>query len=411
MTWQDYIDDFKAYMRLERSFSENTINGYLSDVVRFISFVGYGSPGQIEVKDVERFLKEAPKAAPKTTPEAAPNAGGKPVGEEPGVPEKPLEKRSQARRISALRTFFKFLELEHGNAIRVKYPQWHNPTAGIDTPKLTRHLPDVLSLEEVQLMLDNFDLSSPEEVRNKAIIEMLYGCGLRVSELVNLRCSDLFFEEGYIRVVGKGNKQRLVPVGDYAIEAVENYKPYRLDVDKGARENRGRWKEVSVKGPVPLPELLPEQLPDSGLNSTVVEDARQGQEGTQLAQNQLGTSPRAALKDNLPTRRKRKGKEIAQFARESEDTLFLNRRGGRLSRIMIYNIIQEQVRRAGITKKVSPHTFRHSFATHLVEGGADLRVVQQMLGHESILTTEIYTHVSSQQWMKDILDHHPQKGM
>lgn len=411
MTWQDYIDDFKAYMRLERSFSENTINGYLSDVVRFISFVGYGSPGQIEVKDVERFLKEAPKAAPKTTPEAAPNAGGKPVGEEPGVPEKPLEKRSQARRISALRTFFKFLELEHGNAIRVKYPQWHNPTAGIDTPKLTHHLPDVLSLEEVQLMLDNFDLSSPEEVRNKAIIEMLYGCGLRVSELVNLRCSDLFFEEGYIRVVGKGNKQRLVPVGDYAIEAVENYKPYRLDVDKGARENRGRWKEVSVKGPVPLPELLPEQLPDSGLNSTVVEDARQGQEGTQLAQNQLGTSPRAALKDNLPTRRKRKGKEIAQFARESEDTLFLNRRGGRLSRIMIYNIIQEQVRRAGITKKVSPHTFRHSFATHLVEGGADLRVVQQMLGHESILTTEIYTHVSSQQWMKDILDHHPQKGM
>lgn len=391
-------------MRLERSFSENTINGYLSDVVRFISFVGYGSPGQIEVKDVERFLKEAPKAAPKTTPEATPNAGGKPGGEEPEELEKPLEKRSQARRISALRTFFKFLELEHGNAIRVKYPQWHNPTAGIDTPKLTRHLPDVLSLEEVQLMLDNFDLSSPEEVRNKAIIEMLYGCGLRVSELVNLRLSDLFFEEGYIRVVGKGNKQRLVPVGDYAIEAVENYKLHRLDVDKGAKENRGRWKEVSVKGSVPLPE----PLPDSGLNSTVVADGPQGE--TQLPQNQPGMPPRAALKDNLPTRRKRKGKEIAQFARESEDTLFLNRRGGRLSRIMIYNIIQEQVRRAGITKKVSPHTFRHSFATHLVEGGADLRVVQQMLGHESILTTEIYTHVSSQQWMKDILDHHPQKG-
>lgn len=398
-------------MRLERSFSENTINGYLSDVVRFISFVGYGSPGQIEVKDVERFLKEAPKAAPKTTPDATPNAGGKPGGEEPEELEKPLgkplEKRSQARRISALRTFFKFLELEYGNAIRVKYPQWHNPTAGIDTPKLTRHLPDVLSLEEVQLMLDNFDLSSPEEVRNKAIIEMLYGCGLRVSELVNLRCSDLFFKEGYIRVVGKGNKQRLVPVGDYAIEAVENYKPHRQDVDNGARENRGRWKEVSVKEPVPLPE----PLPDSGLNPTVVADARQGQEGTQLAQNQLDTSSRAALKDNLPARRKRKGKEIAQFARESEDTLFLNRRGGRLSRIMIYNIIQEQVRRAGITKKVSPHTFRHSFATHLVEGGADLRVVQQMLGHESILTTEIYTHVSSQQWMKDILDHHPQKDL
>ena len=405
MTWQDYIDDFKTYMRLERSFSENTINGYLSDVVRFVSFVGYGSPEQIEVKDVERFLKEAPKAAPKTTPEAVPNAGGKPGGEEPGAPEKPLEKRSQARRISALRTFFKFLELEHGNAIRVKYPQWHNPTAGIDTPKLTRHLPDVLSLEEVQLMLDNFNLTSPEEVRNKAIIEMLYGCGLRVSELVNLRCSDLFFKEGYIRVVGKGNKQRLVPVGDYAIEAVENYKPDRRDVDKGARENRGRWKEVSVKGSVPLPE----PLPDSGLNSTVVADGPQGK--TQLPQNQLGIPPRTALKDNLPTRRKRKGKEIAQFVRESEDTLFLNRRGGRLSRIMIYNIIQEQVRRAGITKKVSPHTFRHSFATHLVEGGADLRVVQQMLGHESILTTEIYTHVSSQHWMKDILDHHPQKGM
>ena len=220
---------------------------------------------------------------------------------------------------------------------------------GIDTPKITRHLPDVLSFEEVEAILSSFDLSTPESVRNRAIIEVLYGCGLRVSELVDLTLPDLFLDEGYIRVVGKGNKQRLVPVGEYAIVAIKDYLPERWKILSGAGKNRGRHED--------------------GKSS----------------------------------------KQVTKFAQESNHTLFLNRRGGKLTRVMIFTMIQKQVELVGITKKISPHTFRHSFATHLVENGADLRVVQQMLGHESILTTEIYTHISAQQWMKDILEHHPQR--
>lgn len=360
MTWEEYIQDFRAYMRLERSLSENTVTGYLRDMLQFADFVGKGLP-EVTGDDIQNFLK--------ANLEKKNGAGGQ---EGQGQ-----TKRTQARKVSALRTFFKYVDMEHGGSLRGEDPKWHNPTAGIDTPKISRHLPDILSLEEIQLLIEKTDLTAPDGVRNKAIIEILYGCGLRVSELVGLRLSDLFLEEGYIRVVGKGDKQRLVPVGEYAIAAVEAYLPVRTGVLDKAQSNRGRWTEVPV----------------SGLEKKIAGGASGG-----------------AIKDNVPTRRKRKGREIAQFSRESDDTLFLSRRGGRLSRIMVYNIIKKQAEAAGITKNITPHTFRHSFATHLVENGADLRVVQQMLGHESILTTEIYTHISSQQWMKDILDHHPQRG-
>ena len=356
MTWEEYIQDFRAYMRLERSLSENTVTGYLRDMLQFAKFVGKELP-EVTGDDIQNFLQANLERE---------NAEGKQEGQ---------AKRTQARKISALRTFFKYVDLEHGGKLREKYPEWHNPTAGLDTPKISRHLPDILSLEEVDHLLASFKLTAPENLRNRAIIEMLYGCGLRVSELVDLRLSDLFLDDGYIRVVGKGNKQRLVPVGEYAIAAVRDYLPERWKVVNKVQPNRGRWAEVPV---------------------------------SEIEKKISSSTPGGETKDNVPNSRQRKGKEIAQFARESDDTLFLNRRGGRLTRVMIFTIVKEAAKAAGITKNISPHTFRHSFATHLVENGADLRTVQQMLGHESILTTEIYTHISSQQWMKDILDHHPQ---
>ena len=339
MTDNEYIKDFKTYLKLERSLSDNTIRGYISDVEQFLQQAGKGKVELVAVADVEGFLKSEY--------------------------DQGKAKRSQARKISALRSFFSFVETEYGAELRAVNPSWTDPTAGIDTPKITRHLPDILSLEEVQILLDSFDLTKPEEVRNKAIVEMLYGCGLRVSELVELRLSDLFFKEGYIRVIGKGNKQRLVPAGEWAIAAVQAYLPQRWETVNAAGSNRGRRKFVKD-----------DSLPHN----------RSGQ-------------------------RSRKPKEIAGFAVESDNTLFLNRRGGRLSRVMIFTMIKKQAEAAGIRKRISPHTFRHSFATHLVENGADLRVVQQMLGHESILTTEIYTHISSSHWMNDILEHHPQKNL
>ena len=201
-----------------------------------------------------------------------------------------------------------------------------NPTDTIDPPKISRHIPVVLSVEEIDRIMNSVDLSEPEGHRNRAILEVLYSCGLRVSELVSLRISDLFFDEAFIRVIGKGDKQRLVPIGEPAMQAVELY---------------------------------------------------------------LSQSRRAYV------------------SKKAEDILFLNRRGGKLSRQMIFLMIKSQCEKAGITKEISPHTFRHSFATHLVENGADLRAVQQMLGHESILTTEIYTHIDSRKWQDGIIKYHP----
>ena len=287
MNWDHVVSDFRSYLRLERSMSENTINSYISDIRKLNDFVPISET--LSSEDISEFI------------ESQQNCG--------------ISKRSQARMVSAFRTFYKFLELE--GYIKT------NPTDRIGTPKLSKYIPVVLSLDEVESIISAVDLSDPLGHRNKAILETLYSCGLRVSELVELKVSDLFFDESFIRVTGKGDKQRLVPVGEPAKEAILHY-----------------LKQTS-----------------------------------------------------------------RLFAKE--DTLFLNRRGKKLSRVMVFNIVKNHAAKAGITKTISPHTFRHSFASHMVENGADLRAVQQLLGHESILTTEIYTHIDAKKWEREILEHHP----
>ena len=358
MTWEEYIHDFKTYLQLERSLSENTVAGYVADVELLRDVVN----GK-ELELGKRVRKLATRKVQTLPPEVA-VSGKDSLPDSVQVHQVTSEdiqkfikvqygagqaKRSQSRRISSLRTFFKYVELQKNAIPDPLFSGWVNPMQGIDTPKITRYLPDVLSCDEVEAILSSFNLSTPEGIRNRAIVEVLYGCGLRVSELIDLTLPDLFLDEGYIRVIGKGNKQRLVPVGDYAIGAIKDYLPVRWEILSGAGKNRGRHQD--------------------------------------------GKSSR----------------QVNKFAKDSDYTLFLNRRGGKLTRVMIFTMIRECVQALGINKKISPHTFRHSFATHLVENGADLRVVQQMLGHESILTTEIYTHISAQQWMKDILEHHPQR--
>lgn len=226
---------------------------------------------------------------------------------------------SQARIISGIRTFYKYCLLEEVSSV--------DPAVLLEAPKLKRSLPDVLSTEEIENIIEQIDLSTPEGTRNKAILETLYSCGLRVSEAVNLKLSQLFMDVGFVRVIGKGNKERLIPIGSSAIKYINVYK-----------------NNVRVHQPIQPGE---------------------------------------------------------------EDILFLNRRGKRLSRVMIFLIIKDLVKKAGITKTISPHTFRHSFATHLVEGGADLRAVQEMLGHESITTTEIYTHLDREFLRKTLEEFHP----
>lgn len=317
--FEKYLTSFCSYLKLERSLSANTIAAYRSDLNDFADFCenrGIVSPDVVGSEDVEDFLSKKYSEG--------------------------ISTRSQARKISALRAFFKFFAMESGDK------EFVNPCVKTDSPKLGRSLPTVLSVDEVSRIIESVDLSTYEGIRNRAIIEMLYSCGLRVSELINLRLSDLFFTESFIRVVGKGNKQRLIPVGEYAIVAVQNYIPLRHETLEKALEKGGG----SAK---------------------------------------FGKSARSVK------------------ASKAEDTLFLNRRGGPMTREMVFTIVKKQAAIAGIKKEVHPHTFRHSFATHLVENGADLRAVQDMLGHESILTTEIYTHVSSKQWMKNILEHHPQR--
>lgn len=388
MTWEEYIKDFETYLRLERSLSENTIKAYCKDVLLFQEAMGGILPHKITTAEIDTFLVQIYEAG--------------------------MHKTTQARKISTLREFFKYVETQKNATSDPDFNGWHNPMHGVDTPKTSRTLPDVLSIEEVEKLLGSFDLTTAEGVRNRAIVEVLYGCGLRVSELVNLRVSDLFFKDSYIRILGKGNKQRLVPVGECAIEAIDIYlRTVRWDTLAAASATKGtRGLHKSHKHPKrPICNLSPgvygsgvvpegaevvacgETSDDSVLGAFVVTSDNSGTFASGDFQKITVLSER----------------DLAKYKRESDGILFLNRRGGRLSRIMIYTMIQEQIKIAGITKKITPHTFRHSFATHLVEAGVDLRVVQQMLGHESILTTEIYTHVSSQQWMKDILEHHPQK--
>jgi integrase/recombinase XerD len=297
MNWSIAQRGFLNYLRLEKSLSANSLEAYSADVSKLQRFaemsLGGKSPDQITLDDVRSFLSM--------------------------LHEVGIAPTSQARIISGLKSFYGYLLLEK----EVK----SDPLELIDTPRIGRHLPDVLSVQEMDRILGAVDLSKPEGTRNRAMLEMLYSCGLRVSELIDVRISCLHEHEGFLRVIGKGNKERLVPIGSTALQWVEYY-----------REQTRNHQAIKI-----------------------------GQ----------------------------------------EDYLFLNRRGSKLSRMMVFNIIREQVQKSGIQKQISPHTFRHSFATHLVEAGADLRAVQEMLGHASITTTEIYTHLDRHRLREEVLLFHP----
>ena len=296
------LRDYASYLTIERGMSPNTVASYVRDVTAFFEAHPGMQAADVQSEDIINYLKDRADRR---------GGAGKSRDRDEG-----LSKRSQSRLLSALRSFFSWCILEGERK--------DDPCDGVDMPKIGRYLPDVLSVEEVSKILDSVDLSRPGGLRDRAILEILYGCGLRVSELTALRISQVYLEEGFVRVIGKGDKQRLVPLGDMAADAVRAYLPARPEPQRG-----------------------------------------------------------------------------------SEDILFLNRSGTALSRVSVFKMVQNQTMLAGIYKKISPHTFRHSFATHLVENGADLRVVQEMLGHESILTTEIYTHIDSATWQADILSHHP----
>ncbi|MEA2041686.1 MAG: site-specific tyrosine recombinase XerD [Bacteroidota bacterium] len=290
--WTHKIEEFRDFLVLEKSLSENSVSAYLNDLSKLANY-NEKKPQQLKLKDLENFIYDLSEAG--------------------------LSKRSQSRVISSLKSFYKFIALE--------FETDDNPAALLESPKLSKKLPEVLSVEEIDRLEEAIDLSKPEGHRNKAIIETLYSCGLRVSELTNLRISNLYFEDNFIRVLGKGLKQRLVPIGTSAQKQIEFYREsYRSKLDP----------------------------PD-----------------------------------------------------DYKDILFLNRRAKQLTRVMIFTIVKKLAQEAGISKNISPHTFRHSFATHLIEGGADLRAVQEMLGHESIMTTEIYTHIDRHFLQQTVNEHHP----
>lgn len=295
--WHSYINGFRAYLRLEKSLSVNSVEAYLHDVSKLCQYLeSAGSsqgPGDLKHHDLQNFLK--------------------------WITQLGMTSRSQARIISGLKAFYKYLLLE--NLIRT------DPTELLESPKIGRKLPVFLDITEIDRMFGTIDLSKYEGKRNKAILETIYGCGLRVTEAVNLKISGLFFEEGFIKVIGKGDKERMVPVGRVARSEIEYYL--------------------------------------------------------------------AGIRNKI------------QIRPGNEDLVFLSRRGSGLSRVMVFNIIKALAAKAGIRKRVSPHTLRHSFATHLVEGGADLRAVQEMLGHESITTTEIYTHLDREYLKSTIIQYHP----
>ena len=295
--WTGYYIRFKQYLQLERSLSINSIEAYADDLKKLENyselFNGYQTPDKFSYKQLQQFIEWFAK-----------------IG---------FSAASQARVISGIKTFYKFLILE--NDIQ------QNPAELLETPKLIRKIPIFLNVEEIDQLLSLIDRSNNEGERNMSMLETLYSCGLRVSELVNLKITDLHLNSDYIKITGKGNKERLVPIGKIAKKLILNY-----------------LTTIRVKYPV---------------------------------------------------------------KKEFVDILFLNRRGGKLSRVMVFYIIKDLAEKAGIKKTLSPHSFRHSFATHLVEGGADLRAVQEMLGHESITTTEIYTHLDRQFLRDNILSYHP----
>ncbi len=299
MNWEQALSDYKHFLRLERGLSENTVRNYARDVRKLADYsrehAGGKLPKVIGPGEMEAFIHEMGAS---------------------------LQARSQARLISGLRSFFAFLIFEG-------YRE-DNPMKLIESPKTGRKLPDTLSVEEIDRMIAAIDRSTPEGERNRAMLETLYGCGLRVSELIGMRLSDLYFGEGFVKVTGKGSKDRFVPVGPYNRECIRLY----------------------------LEEIRPRVGPKPG----------------------------------------------------HKDILFLNRRGRKMSRAMIFTIVRDLAQRAGLEKTVSPHTFRHSFATHLLQNGADIRAIQQMLGHESITTTEVYMHVDRSHLSEVLEQYHPRKS-
>ncbi|MEO5501988.1 MAG: site-specific tyrosine recombinase XerD [Ginsengibacter sp.] len=295
--WNDYKNGFKIFLQLEKSLADNSVSAYTTDIDKFTQFLEIKdlkiSPSEVKISNLSEFIK--------------------------WLSELGMTASSQSRIISGLRSFYNY-------CIQEKLVV-EDPTVLLETPRLKKKLPDVLSFNEIEMISNVIDVSTAEGARNKAMVEMLYSCGLRVSELINLQITGLYLEIGFIKVCGKGDKERLVPLGHAAIKQVTNY-----------------LQNIRIHFPV-----------------------------------------------------------IAGY----EDKLFLNRRGKTLSRVMVFLIIKSLAEKAGIQKNISPHTFRHSFATHLVEGGADLRAVQEMLGHESITTTEIYTHLD-REFLRDTLQtYHP----
>lgn len=296
MTWPQLLTDFCNYMKIERGLSKNTVQSYAQDVQSLVDFLS------------DRKLPDTPVSIGQDT-----------IKEYIHHYAKSRKARSQSRTISGLRAFFDFLIFENYRT--------NNPTAVLEAPRLGRPLPDFLSVKEINALVGAIDLSHPQGHRNKAILETLYGCGLRVSELTTLKLSDLFFEDGFIKVTGKGNKQRFVPVNDVTVKCLNMY----------IRHSR--------------PETPP--------------------------------------------------------IKTAEDIVFLNRRGAPLTRAMVFTIIKDLAEKINLTKKISPHTFRHSFATHLLQNGANLSVIQKMLGHESITTTEIYVHTNFKSLAAVIRKYHP----
>ena len=297
MSWKNYIKEFGSHVLFEKSNSKNTADSYIRDIKKFVSFLELSEsnkkPSEINVEDIRKFIDWIAS-----------------IG---------MSSKSQARIISGIKAFFKYLILEN---IIVE-----NPANDIESPKLGTYLPDTLTVDEIDHIISHIDLSHPQGIRNKAIIEVMYSCGLRVSELINLKLSNWYEKEGFIKVEGKGKKERLVPIGSIGNKLLNDY------------INQSRNQQKIKEG--------------------------------------------------------------------SNDIIFLNRNGKKLSRVMIFILIKELVEKSNIKKNISPHTFRHSFATHLIEGGANLRAVQEMLGHESITTTEIYTHLDSEYIKQTITDFHP----
>ena len=290
-----HIKGFKKYLRIERSLSENTIESYIRDIKKLYDFAKKNKIQQLNITrdDIKEFIKSINKAG--------------------------ISTRSQSRIISGLKSYYKYLILEG----YIK----KDPTELIESPKIGLKLPDTLNVQEIEKIINSVNHQHPQGLRNQTIIEVLYSCGLRVSELTNLRISNINFKENFIRIIGKGNKERLAPIGNTAIKLIKEYI-------------------------------------------------------TEYRNNQ-------------------------NIKKGSEDILFLNRRGSQLTRVMIFTIVKKIARSAGIKKNISPHTFRHSFATHLLEGGADLRIIQEILGHENITTTEIYTHLDKEFIKEAILQFHP----